>query len=356
MPSISAKDDDLKEAEEIKQQETTSQEIAVQSTVIETKKPSRQLTELEQDIFGDDDFSLFDAAIDDNIDQSDLKISRLAIMQPGSPEIAASVPGYEIGQIIDNVTRQVYSVKEKAPWLLRVPGIDPANVPSTYFTRIVVIAILPKEYVRWKDRNTEGKGMHFKSLDRHEERVRAGLWPNRGGTWVAKEGEKNKPPITENINVLCAVINPDWTLKSPFLVDTFARSSFPAGKFLVNAVGRHKLQRLPPWGMFYYQKTERGPNKDYNYLINKIVPGETMKEKPEYKDNARQLHEICKEMAIKLSDCTKCKDDPEGRTNGRVLQELYINSATLIEDEGEDADIDSDVDDNNTVDSNEPAF
>lgn len=321
------------------------------------KKALSVADEARLSIFGDDDFSEFDAAVEDNIESNDLKISRLSMMQPGSPEIASEVPGYVPGMIVDNVTRQVYSVQEKAPWLTKIPGIDPANIPKSHYVRIVPVAVLPKEYVHWKNRQTEGKGMHFKSIDRNEDRVRAGLWVNRGGTWKPKEGEKNKPPITENLNILCAVINPDWTLASPFVVATFARSNFGAGKFLINSVGRHKLVRLPAWGICYYLYTEKGPNKEYNYFVMKCAPGEKITDNKDYAVNAKQLHEICKEMALKLSDKTPVEGDPENRTQGRMLQELYINSAVMDTDEGDDdAHEDNEAVEGSVDNSAEPTF
>src|SRR5690606_11758572 len=114
----------------------------------------------------------------------DIRISRLTILQPLSPEIKNGTPGYSKAQIIDNVSREIYSEEIKAPWLVSKPGIDPSQVQKYNVLRFVPIVVLPKEYIKWKDRKKEGIGYHFKSLDKNEQRVREGIYVNQGGTFV----------------------------------------------------------------------------------------------------------------------------------------------------------------------------
>jgi hypothetical protein len=306
-------------------------------------------------IFGDDfNYDELAAAIDGNLDSLDLKISRFALQQPLSPMVVSKT--LNEGCIADNTTFDCLTVKEKAPWLLDKPGIDKEEIQRFNYLRFCPICILPKEYVKWKDRNTEGPGMHWKSLDKSEPRVREGIYENRGGKWKPSEGNR-RPPVTENINILGVVVNELWVPTTMPIISTFARTSFRTGQFMMKLLARHKLYKLPPWGFQYYLYTDLGKpreGKSDHYFVMKTLQGPAMSKLPPIAvENAKALHATCKALALQLTDGTKDETDPT-RTKGQVLQESYLSAAQL-EDETNDAD-EGDADDSAIDAGADPSF
>jgi hypothetical protein len=300
-------------------------------------------------IFGDEDFSMFDGTVDQNLDQNDIRISRLHLCQIGTPEVASRVAGYDQGMWIDNINRQIYSEFDKAPWLVK-RAANQLTVQQINFMRFVPICILPKEYCKWKDRNTEGNGMHWKSLDKNEQRVREGIYKSRGGLFVPPETGSKKPPVTENINILGYAVDADWRPLSPELVASFSKSGFRAGKFLVSEISRHRLFKVPTWGRMYYFYSKAGtprPGQNDNFVIPQIAVGDTIyeaiagkssaAERTELQNYLKEFHAKTKELALMLTD--KTVEPGAKETNGRLLQERYINAAVdnLDDDGGDEA-------------------
>lgn len=200
------------------------------------------------------------AAIDANTSESEIRISRLAIMQPQSPEITGQQMGYKPGMLVDSITREVLTDLGLPPWLLQ-KGVPEADLKPMHFALIVPVFKLPTEYIKWVKRNERKEGMdrwEFKTLDKNDPRVKAGVWKSLGGTFGLKPEDKGKaPPVTDNCNYLCLVIDPKTGKpKTNFLVATFSRTSAEAGKQLATALAANKMQGLMPWGCTFWLYTE----------------------------------------------------------------------------------------------------
>lgn len=275
-----------------------------------------------------EDYTGISLAMGENQEANEIQYSRLAIMQSKSPEVDTQVPGYSVGQIFDNITRDVYSVKEIPPWLANT-GAE--GLKKIDFSLIVPIFKLPTEFIQWRDRNKgEGTGMHWKSLDPQDPRVRAGSWPPIGHWEKPKDpNERQSPPVTQNMNFLCCVLHPiSYEVMNPMVVLTFAKTNFKAGKRLYTSCMNHRMQQLPFWGKTYYLFTtfKQFP-KGTAYIYN-VANGPLMKKiKPE-----PDFEETIFAIAKGLADPTKVDAN---RTQGRINQEMVINSAVLMEEADE---------------------
>jgi hypothetical protein len=285
----------------------------------------------------------------DNTGEGELKFSRMAILQPQSPEITKRSPGYQQGMIVDNRTRVVLSQYSQAPWLL-ASGVPANELPSVNWMLYIPIIKLPAEYIKWKKRQTEGIGMWWKTLDPGDARVRAGCYPPVGYYGKKPEHKGVAPPVTDNTNYFGLVAKVDvatdsanplkkvWTNPSlvggPF-VTTFAKTSKGTGQMLTQLLEQHTNTRNQPfWAapQFIYTKMEEeGTNTWYEYkvaigpMLN--VLGEEFK---------RFIHDMASSIAIPMSDDTPAESDGEGKsiTKGRFMQELVLNSAKF-EEEGD---------------------
>lgn len=255
----------------------------------------------------------YEAASSANIGMDEIQLSRLAILQSKSPELDANpkAPGYEEGQIIDNQNRQIYSVKTLPPWMRG--KVDEARLEQVHVSLFVPVFKMPTELIRWKDRNTEGKGQHWKTLDPKE------LMPFADGTnkaairgtflggWkAAADAIKKSPPVTTNTNILGFMINPMGEMLSNFLLATFSRTNAQVGQKFVNALMRHKMHNLPTFGLCYYIYTSFNPGKgsgsywQYGVIAAGRTPANT------------NLIRSCKEMSDMLSDPVLGKTNQEG--------------------------------------------
>lgn len=222
------------------------------------------------------DFSEYMEDFDENVFAgSEIRISRAALMQPGSPEIAGETPGYKISQIVDSVTREILTTPLKSPWLI---GKAPDEELFTCQCCLLVPAFkLPTEFIKWKDLKTEGKGWHFKSMDRTEQRVREGIWPNAGGTWGEKEEEAGlSPPVTENCNYMMIVVDPTTKqVISNGIIFTFCKTSFKTGRALTTYIRKGFQKRIPAFGMSYWCYTVKDQNDaGQKFVYTNIVPAQ----------------------------------------------------------------------------------
>jgi len=260
-----------------------------------------------------EEMALIQQAIDANVDQSELQISRLAIMQPQSPEITGQEMGYVQGQIVDNISREIYTNYVNPPWL--AGKVEADKLSPIHCCLIVPIFKLPSEYIKWikKDEQEPGGDMwEWKTLDQGDPRVREGVW-SPVGTYKG-----DKPPVTSNINMLCLVLDfVTGAAKSSFIVATFTRTSFSTGKNLVSQCKQHGMSGLPYWGRTYwlYTKVETRMvgNTDSTFYIYKVAKGPAL---TAVNDKADQT---IKQFALWLAD-------PD---LGRVRQESLINSAEI---------------------------
>ena len=256
-----------------------------------------------------------------NTYSGELLYSRAVIMQPTSPEVAGQSPGYEAGQIVDNVSREILSSCIIPPWLL-AKGI-PANKLQTVNTvNVIPVMKLPSEFILWKNRDTEGVGFHWKTLDRNDPRVRAGVWKKSGGTYGTKPGQEGAPPVTENCNWLLLMLDPESQMPiGNFIVMTFARTSARCGTKFTTAVNSHGFAMLPPWGFTYWLYTRREKNEIKNafYYELDLARGAKL--------TNPQLNKLCAATAGVLSDPTPTMDGKS--TAGYDAQVNMINAAAI---------------------------
>lgn len=205
---------------------------------------------------GMEDFSLSDlyGSMGENIDRrSEIKIARLCIMQAKSPEIDAETPGYQQGQIVNSMTREILSRKVLPPWLI-AKGVKPEEMAGKEVHCMALLPVfkLPREAIKWikREERKEGEAPYeFKTLDFTDPRVRAGVWKQHGGTFgIAPEERKKAPPVTINCNVLMMPVDLETgTALDTFVIGTFAKTSADCGQVLVTAMETCAVERIPPW-------------------------------------------------------------------------------------------------------------
>lgn len=213
-----------------------------------------------------EDLALLDGGINENIDQSEIKTSRLAIMQSKSPEIDNMTPGYEQGQLIEHINRTILTSYGPAPWLLE-QGIEPSNCPKFNYMAFVYVFKLPTEWIKWKkdDERAEGEGLwHFKTTDKNDpkfaDEIRRGTWQKYGGTYT----EKGAPPVTDNVNHMILPLTSDLSgAKYGPIIASFSRTSSEAGSALSTAIAQLKTMRgLRTFQAIFYIYTTQEQFKD----------------------------------------------------------------------------------------------
>src|SRR5690606_37002079 len=107
--------------------------------------------------------------------------------------------GYDSGQFIDSVTREIYSERTKPFWA----GEGAKELPSIDCFAFIPLMRLPDEYINWKDRSKGETGWNWKTCDLDDpiHQPRLGLWAPKG-KWKHTTEEKKSPPTTEVINVI----------------------------------------------------------------------------------------------------------------------------------------------------------
>jgi hypothetical protein len=252
-------------------------------------------------------------AISENTTQADIRISRLAIAQPLTPEVAQQVPGFEAGMIFDNLTREVLSTKGLPPWLL-LKGVNPQELKPVHYLPIALNFKLPSEYIKWiakDDQVPGGDRWEFKTLDPKDERVVNGIWESQGGNFVGP-----KPPVTINTNYLLLAL--DLELRMPlgyFRVGTFSRSSAPCGQTIASILQAQAMQNQRPWDRVFYLHTVRHDKPQVHYVLQ-IARGSLLKDAVE-----PFVADMCFQMGRELTDPAK----------GKIFQTIIINSANLDE-------------------------
>lgn len=261
-----------------------------------------------------EDLALINCAMDDNRQDGELQLSRLALLQPTGKD--SSALGNKPGMMVDSRTREVLSDYIKPPWLVGKVSAD--EIQSKHCCLIMPVLRLPNEYIQWKDLKTEGRGMHWKTLDSSDPRVIAGVWPKNGGVWGTIEEQKNvAPPVTININFLNIIVDIETkSAKGNFIVTTFCRTSYGCGETLINHVESHKMRGLMPWGCCYWLHSLAKSNPATNdsvYHVFQVARG------PVSSIYAPGLIPAAQKMALYLADI---------RT-GKQNQQRLINSADL---------------------------
>jgi hypothetical protein len=261
-----------------------------------------------------------------NINPSDIIVSRMALLQPQSPEIVNEQPGYKMGMIVDSQTREILSDYILPPWLIAA-GVPEKDLEEVHCLPIAVVFKLPTEYIKWipvNDREAyraahpgHNTDWEWKTLDRNDPKVKEGTWASLGGTFTGK-----KPPVTDNTNYLVLPINlASKQAKSNFIVQTFSRTSTPAGKQLTALLAAHRMNHLAYWDRLYwlYTKKHTQDQPKQTWFTYEVARGPLFKDAVDLTVRADIL-----QYATHLSDPKL----------GKQWQELMINSAVLGSDTG----------------------
>ena len=285
-----------------------------------------------------------------NMTAGDIRISRLGLLQPGSPEIGGQLPGYHAGMIVDNVTREVLTTFGKPPWLIEA-GVPENTLQDVDYCVVSVNMKLPSEYIKWiplteRKENAEGivDRWEFKTLDINDPRVRAGIWRSKGGKFKGK-----KPPVTDNNNFLILVHDPAMKgSKGYFRVATFSRTSAPCGQAVAGFLQAQAMQNAFPFDNCFYLWTKRHPKelpggqKTFYYTYEMARGPKPIKLEDIATESLRTQH---MQMAMSLTE----------PGSGEVLQTTIINSVALDEDDDhEDDDFDGEVSTGNSVGELDP--
>lgn len=314
------------------------------------------------DVASDEEYAKFmqqiEQANQENIGVGEIQISRISVVQGITKEIGQRVAGYEPGQFFDNMSREVISEFDKAPWM-RGKVNDENRIPAFHFLTIVPIMRLPSEYVKWPTKEERGGGMtmfHWKELDVHHPNVRAGLWAPKG-IWKPKE-KGEAPPVTEHLNILCYCLNQDGNKRTGLMINSYAKTSFRTGQRLVSSCVQQRASGLPFWGRIKWIYSEPKSEGGNTWSVIRFANGPKLLEfGSEGPEPMKQLFRECFEEARRLSDTTPSEFDPE-KTTGRYLQELYINAAQF-DVEAETADTGTFNDDggaDTTAETSNPTF
>lgn len=261
----------------------------------------------------------------ENVDANEIKIPRLSLQQPLSPLAVGREAKFRAGQVIDNVDNILLSSEVASPWL--AGKVAPGSIATVDAVLFVPIYKLPSEFVCWKDRNTEGRGMHWKTLDRKDPRVRQGCWPPYGNWQAAADAERKAPPVTVNINFAGSVF--DYETKdmlNELCIATFAKKSNAAGKDMVTKISRHMRRNIPIFGMSYwlwvYEEYDEKSNSTYYSL--RCAQGPSIID---------LFGERVSQVAARLLDTFKEFSNTE---TGRAAQEGFLNASSLDSDEFEE--------------------
>lgn len=249
-------------------------------------------------------------AIANNTTAAEIRISRIGIAQPLTPECAKQMPGWKPGMLFDNLTRDILTREILPPWLVE-KGVKADELKPVHCMPVAFNFKLPSEYIEWNSKDAQKAGADrwkFKTLDPKDPRVIPGVWKSHGGTFEGK-----KPPVTINTNYL--VLPLDLELRIPngyFRVNTLSRSSAGLGSTIAGILLAHKAQNIKPWDRVYWLYTQRFDEPETHYVMQ-IARG------PLLKDVAEPfVSDMCLDMGKSLVG-----------PSGELFQVMVINSANL---------------------------
>ncbi len=257
-------------------------------------------------------------AIAENTTASDIRISRVAIAQPLTPEVAKEMPGWRAGMLFDNLTKEIISTDGKPPWLLE-KGVKADDLKAVHYLPVALNFKLPSEYIKWNSKEDQEKGAdrwEFKTLEPKDPRVVAGVWKSQGGTFEGK-----KPPVTINTNYMLLAL--DLALKMPlgyFRVVSCSRSSAACGQTIASILQAQSMQNQKPWDRVFYLYTQRIDEPQTHYVLQ-IARGPLLKDAME-----PFVSQMCFDMGKALVG-----------PDGKIFQTMIINAAELEGSEHVDA-------------------
>lgn len=289
------------------------------------------------------------AGMEENVNQDVVKMSRMTIVQPGTPEVQQGVPGYKAGMIMTNMDKLVISHLVKQPWLA-ASGVSAEELTPVHAVEVLAIFKLPDEYIAWipKNERKEGEGLwHWKTFERNKDVIN-GIPEWLGGRWK-KSDQQPSPPVTANCNILLAPLGLDGNFQMEPLVASFNRTSYGCGDKLVRNCKRHKHVDLPWHGRSYWLFTFQRKNEKANsvYYVLRSAGGRDLTDLPDWE----KKHEVCWATAVGLLDKTPSDiPDPANpdkmKTVGRVRQEQMLAAAQIMD---EDDDTTGDLEDDEFV-------
>lgn len=293
--------------------------------------------ELAEAMLSKEDLALLTTEMEGNISEYSVKHARLAIVQPGTPEVTEQVPGYKAGQLMTNTEKQVISMYTKQPWLLGNTGVNADELKLVNCLEVLCCFKLPDEYIQWvpKAERTEGEGLwKFKTLIRTPEVIN-GLPDWRGGKW-RKSDTQPSPPVTENCNLLIAPLNQAGDFSMAPIVASFSRTSFKTGEKLVNACRQHRHMQLPWHGRTYWLWTEFQDKEKGKYWRLRMSRGRPLTELPDWREKNAVLLTIARALANPEPSDQK-DEDGKVKSKGRVQQELLIAAAAMMDESEHEA-------------------
>lgn len=260
--------------------------------------------------------------------KAEITIARLGLMQTNSPEVSEGIKGYEPGQIIDTLTREVLSTKVKQPWM-QDRGVPEAELSEVHALPVLIVFKLPTEFAKWSTPEERKKDPNlpklvWKTLDENDTRVKEGVWASRGGTWgtaARPETHKQKPPVTDCINFMLLPLTPQYQVRSAFRVGSFSRSSAHCGKLITGYINEKRMAMQPFWYdiVWLYTAKEKYEAENTFYQYYKMATG-----KPLSAVNP-SLAAQCKHMALQLAD----------KQHGKQLQQEILRIAVDDESQSE---------------------
>ena len=300
------------------------------------------------------DLALYNAAMDENVSAASVRHARLAIVQPGTPEVTEGIPGYKAGMLMTNTEKAVISRYCKMPWLLQQPGVKEDDVPLANVLECLVVFKLPDEYIAWtrREERKEDEGLwKFKTLIRTKD-VLDGLPDWRGGKWK-KSDQQPSPPVTENCNLLLVPLNADGNFLMGPIVASFSRTSFKTGEKLVNACRQHRHMNLPWHGMTYWLYTEFRSEEKGKYWRLRYARGRSLTDLPDWREKNKACIDICRALCDPAATEQKYEDGKlkgQFKSLGRVRQEQLISAAVLGDESHDDHEDEAGGDDSFTKD------
>lgn len=271
----------------------------------------------------DFDLEALNASNEENAVIGEGSIHRISILQPGSPEIAKKVKGYEDGMLVDNKTRQILTTKGKAPWLLAT-GIPAADLPDIHYMEFALVCKLPNEYTKWKTKaekkeSEDGARWWFKVLDPTDPRVVEGVWPPIG-TFGRKPEEKGvAPPVTIGTNFLIAPMDfATAQMSANFLIATFGRTSSKAGGLMVDFMREMKARKMPSFGMSQFLYTTMEGDGDNTWWEMKLARGRSLQQYAPsvWESSKSQAMELAGNRTLQLAYLAM-DDEDDGRSPGK---------------------------------------
>lgn len=205
----------------------------------------------------------------DNITSQDLRLPRVALLQPLSPQVQNDPEKYKPGMFIDTLTQDII------------------NTPVEFVPVFVF-----KNVIKWKPR-AEGGGMVWKTLNPTAEQLRELQWDGA-----------NKPTADQYINAVCTI--PQF--ETPLII-SFCKTSLKAGQDLATLIQLSKCA----WRFTYTLESVKTTNTKGTFYVMRVKRGKTTDDATGA--HAADLYDQVKSMSIETDyEGTTHEQDPSTST------------------------------------------